>query len=220
MPSAAETMAAKPSCLIIASPVYRTGEFLTGNQQADGAVALVEDQDLAVRSEPEPQIGPGCWHLPLLVVLFFDQLEQRLRHTVIVEQDPADGTLSAARQFVGAEIKYLSARVIAEEDEIRQLRNLGAAVDVHAGDGGARLKKRVELPVLHDRVRDFRIAALIRKTHFVSADELEAALPGIPSKVGTGGHKTDLLDDVLPDVRQKHVAGFRVPGKALRIADA
>ena len=50
--------------------------------------------------------------------------------------------------------------------------------------------------------------------------ELEARLPLVPAEIRAGRHQADLLDEVLADVGDEHLAGLRVPREALRIADA
>jgi hypothetical protein len=61
------------------------------------------------------------------------------------------------------------------------------------------------------------VTALVGELDAGSADEAEAALPFVPSQVGPGGHGTDLLNDVLSDVGDEHVAVLRIPREALRI---
>ena len=62
-------------------------------------------------------------------ILFLDDLKIRLRHTVVVQENPADGLLSSLRQVVGIDVENLAAGVVAEDQQICQLRNPCVAVD-------------------------------------------------------------------------------------------
>ena len=76
------------------------------------------------------------------------------------------------------------------------------------------------MPVLDHRIRHLGIATLVSETDLATADERETALPVVPAEVGTGRNETDLFYDVLADVGDQHVAGGRVPGKALGVTHA
>jgi hypothetical protein len=72
------------------------------NQQPNGAIALVQDQNLPVGSLAEAQVRAPGRRLALLGVLFLDRLKQRLRDPAVVEQDPVNGSLAALGQVADA----------------------------------------------------------------------------------------------------------------------
>src|SRR5690606_30136115 len=80
------------------------------------------------------------------------------------------------------------------------------------------LFRSVELPPLGDRIRHGRVAPGTADVHFRTADEAKAAFPVVPAEVRSPGDRAHLLDDVLPDVGEVHVAVFGVPAEALRVA--
>ena len=116
-------------------------------------------------------------------VLLLNDLQEGLRHSPVVEQNPPDGILAAARQLVGLDVEDLAAGEIAEQHEVLQLSNRIAAVHVHPGDRGLCAEQRIELSVLDDRIRHRRIAAALREVDRRATDEPEAPLPLVPAKV-------------------------------------
>src|SRR5690606_7167359 len=94
-----------------------------GNQLADDAVMLVEDEYLAFRPEPEAQVRATGLILVLGRVLFADQLQQGLALAAIVEQDATDGVVATA-VGVRIHIEDLAAGVVAEDDLVLQGRDL------------------------------------------------------------------------------------------------
>src|SRR5262249_42848683 len=79
----------------------------------------------------------------------------------------------------------------------------------------------VLLIVLHNGKRDFGIRA--RSSHVNGTrppNESKAALPDIPTQIRAGSDRADLLNRILADIGHKHVAVFRIPENALRIADS
>src|SRR5262249_34295866 len=114
------------------------GGRTVGDEQTDDAVALVHDEDLALRPHPESQVGAQRLRLPLRLVLLLNQLQQRLLRALVVQHDAADARLPAVRrQLVGIEIEDFAAGIVAEDEQVLELANRRAAVDVDARHGGA-----------------------------------------------------------------------------------
>ena len=91
---------------------------VAGHQLADGAVLLVQDEHLPIRSGTEAQIGAGRGIFALFSILGLNQLEQRPGFTPVVEQNPADGILSAVGKVVRIEVKDFSAGQVTEKDVV------------------------------------------------------------------------------------------------------
>ena len=65
-----------------------------------------------MRPDIEPHIRPLGRSPTLRPILLLNQLEQRLRRTVIVKQNPPDRILPAMRQMIRIHIENLAARII------------------------------------------------------------------------------------------------------------
>src|SRR3972149_2318218 len=93
----------------IANPPEQTrpsSEFAyLGHEAPNGAVALVEQQDLIVGSHGQPQVGPARGILALRRVLLLDQLQHRLVRAVEAQNDAADRILAAVGQLVSVEVE-------------------------------------------------------------------------------------------------------------------
>src|SRR5262245_52853539 len=190
------------------------------HEHANDAVALVQQEDLAVGPDAETHVGARRGLLALLDVAGLDQLEQRLTAAAVIQKDAADRILSALRKVVGADVEELAARDVAEDQKVRQLLDRRLPVHRAHRHRRLRLKEWIRLSVLDDRKRDFRVAARVRALDALPAEILEAALPDVPSEVAPGGNQVDFLDDVLADVGEEHVAVLRIPREALRVAQA
>src|SRR3970282_1654829 len=66
-----------------------------GYKQPDGAVLLVEEKHLTIGAGAEAHVRPGGWRLALCGVLLPDNFPQRFRRPAVLQQNPADGVLSA-----------------------------------------------------------------------------------------------------------------------------
>ena len=117
------------------------------------------------------------------------------------------------------DVEDLAARVVAEDQLVRQLRHRLVAIGIDAGGGGEPLEDRVGVVELGDGVHHLRVAALILGAHF-AVEVLEAAFPHVPAVVAAGDDLVDLLVDVLADLRLEHVAVLRIPREPLRVAVA
>src|SRR5262245_23382799 len=115
---------------------------------------LVEQKDAALRAGSEPKVGAAGRRPALPGVLLANQLQERLRSISVVEQDAADGVLTAGRQLVGMDVEDLAAREVPEEHQVRELRDRAGAVDVHPGDRRVPLQQRIELAIFRDRIAD------------------------------------------------------------------
>ncbi|MEE8077281.1 MAG: hypothetical protein V3T60_16870, partial [Candidatus Binatia bacterium] len=73
------------------------------NKQTDGAVLLIHDEHLCIRSPTEAQVRTRSRLLALFAILLLDELEQRLCFAIVDEQNAADGRLSTTRQIVGVD---------------------------------------------------------------------------------------------------------------------
>src|SRR5690606_25801654 len=110
------------------------------------------------------------------------------------------------RQLVGVNVENLPARVVAEDQEVRQLGNRRVPIDLDARDGHA-AEEWIVVVVLSDRPGETGFAAPFRRID--TAIRIgEAALPSVPSQVGARGDRADLLDGVLPDVGDEHPTGL------------
>ena len=128
--------------------------------------------------------------------------------------------LTAVRQLVGADVEHFTARVVAEDQQIRELRDLLPPVHDAHRNRRLRLQQRIELAVFDDGKRHLRIAARVFKADRLPADEAVAAFPLVPPEIRPLRHLAHLLDDVLPDIGDEEIAVTRIPREALRIAQA
>src|SRR6267142_73710 len=142
------------------------------------------------------------------------------RSVLLVEQEAANRILPAAGQPIGVDVEHLAARVVAEQQLVRELRDGGAAVDDETGHGDVVLEKRVVMIEFDNRVRHLRIRAPLVQVDVGAIDEAEARFPVVPPEVRAGGGDADLLDDVLADLRDEQPAGVRIPPEPLRVPEA
>src|SRR5690606_15732028 len=198
------------------------GLFLTispeasGNQLADDAIVLVENEYLARRPKTESQVGAAGLVFARSRVLFADQLQQGLALATIVEQDAPNGVMAAA-VGVRTNVENLAARIVAEDDLVLQGRDFIAAVDRDAGDGYLALEQWVGMVVFHQPPDQVGAAARIVQIN-LATDVAIAAFPDCPAEIAAGSDRADLLNMMLPDVSQQHASRRAVPGEALRIA--
>src|SRR5262245_50127234 len=91
---------------------HRSSE--SGHHKPDDAVALVQDEQLTIRSHCHAQVRTRGEHPPLLHVLFLDHLEERLHRPLIADEN-AMKALPARWQLVRIDVEDLAARVVAED---------------------------------------------------------------------------------------------------------
>ena len=125
-----------------------------GTSEADDAIALVQQKDPTLGSRTKAQVRTRRRRPALSPVLLLDELEQRLRHPVALEDEehPPDRVLSPRWELVGLDSEDLAARVVAEQQQVRQRRNRVVAMYHDTGRSRAPLKQRVQLPVFGDGV--------------------------------------------------------------------
>src|SRR6185369_5596357 len=104
------------------------------HEQANDPVALVHHEQLSLRPDREPQVGTRRGRLALRRVLLLNQLEQRLRRALVVEQDAADRILAPFGQVVRADVEDLTAGIVAEDQLVLKLFHRAFAIGVDAGD--------------------------------------------------------------------------------------
>ena len=131
-----------------------------------------------------------------------------------------DVLAAALRKLVGVEVEDRAARLVAEHHLVPQRRNRRRAEHVHAGDRGAR----------PDTSGSPCANSTSGYVTFGSPRGLDVSTPGRPipklpshtfqPRFAPAGHECHLLDDVLPDVGEEHVAVRRIPGETLRVAHA
>ena len=188
--------------------------LLSGNKQTDSPVAFVGKEYLPIGSFGETQVGPVCRCLALRRVLFLDDLKECLCRAIVVQQDPANGVLSAFGQIVGTDIEDFAARVIAENEQVRQLRNFGAPIHKSANCSLASARKQgVRLTIFDDRIRDFRIRPRTGrfKSGWPSGELLVAAFPDVPPQIRACGNRANLFHRVLTDIGHEHISVLRIP---------
>jgi hypothetical protein len=81
---------------------------------------LVYHKKLSLGTNAHAQVGAHGRRFALLGVLFLDELEQRFRLALVVEQNPAE-ILPAFRQRVGVHIENFAAGVVPEDQRAGQL---------------------------------------------------------------------------------------------------
>ena len=79
------------------------------HQQANRSILLVQHEEPAVAGQAEAQVRATGARSPLLGVLLSDEFQQRLRLSIVVEQDPPNGILAALGQIVGIDVEDLAA---------------------------------------------------------------------------------------------------------------
>src|SRR5919106_2723982 len=126
---------------------------------------------------------------------------------------------------LGAEV---AVAVVCVQVAAAQSRNRGPAVDIAADYGAPEcvIGRVRRCPVLvrevEDRVREVRRGGATRGRE----EEVDQALPAVPSEVGPGSHsgarrgEVDLLSGVLTDVRHHQVSGHAVEAETPGVAQA
>ncbi len=114
--------------------------------------------------------------LALRGLLFVDDLEKVFRRALVIQENPVNRILSTHWQVVSTDVEDLTAGVVTEEQQVRQLRNFRASVDETSDGCRVRLKQRIELAVLNDRICDLGILAPVRQFDATRSpcNELEA----------------------------------------------
>ena len=93
----------------------------TRYQNPNRPIALVEQENLAVRTLGESEVGTSSGRSSLPCILFPDNQQERLGRPCIVQQDSVDRILSAFWQAVGIHVENLAAGIVSEDQEIGEL---------------------------------------------------------------------------------------------------
>ena len=113
----------------------------------------------------------------------------------------------------------LTAREVAPEHPVRELRDPIVTVRHHSGRRRSRLEERIVLVELSHRKGDPRLAPRVRRLDPSVRHHPVAPLPGVPTEVAAERNDVERLDHTLADVGHEEVAGRWVPVEPLWITN-